>query len=133
MTPPVVQQVTFLYTADLDRSVRFYREDIGLEPVLDQGACRIFRVAGDAFLGICSAGKQEPQPGGVIVTLVTPEVDAWYELLKARGVTLEGPPKRHDRFAIYNFFARDPDGYLVEVQRFLDADWPAPLAAPTAG
>ena len=25
---------------------------------------------------------------------------------------------------IYHFFLRDPDGYLIEVQRFLDPAWP---------
>ena len=133
MTPPVVQQVTFLYSRDLGRSVGFYRDDLGLAPVLDQGACRIFRVAGDAFLGVCSAGKREPRPGGVILTLISPDVDAWHARLEARGVTLEGPPRRNERFNIYNFFARDPDGYLVEIQRFLDPAWPAPLAAATSG
>lgn len=90
-------------------------------------------MAGDAFLGVCSAGKREPRPGGVILTLISPDVDAWHARLEARGVTLEGPPRRNERFTIYNFFARDPDGYLVEIQRFLDPAWPAPPGAATSG
>ena len=39
---------------------------------------------------------------------------------------LEGPPKVNPTYDIYNFFARDPDGHLVEFQRFLDPAWPAP-------
>ena len=48
-------------------------------------------------------------------------------------MTLEGSHRRNERFDIYNFFARDPDGYLVEIQRFLDPAWPAPLGTATSG
>ena len=124
--PSVDQQVTFIYAHDLERTAAFYGPVLGLEQVLDQGACRIFRVAGEAFLGICSKGKRSPEPGGVIVTLVTAEVDAWYEWLKARDVPLDGPPAVNEAYGIYNFFAHDPNGYLVEFQRFLDPAWPSP-------
>jgi len=124
--PPVEQQVTFIYAHDLERTAEFYGSVLGLEQVLDQGACRIFRVAGDAFLGVCSKGKRSPEPGGVIFTLVTPAVDAWYKRLKAQGVPLDGPPERNETYRIYNFFAHDPNDYLVEFQRFLDPAWPKP-------
>jgi hypothetical protein len=45
--------------------------------------------------------------------------------LKARGVALEAPPATKETFNIYHFFLRNPDGYLIEVQRFLDPAWPA--------
>ena len=50
---PFDQQVTFLYTRDLAASAHFYAEVLGLPLVLDQGLCRIYRVSGDAFLGVC--------------------------------------------------------------------------------
>ena len=125
--PPVEQQVTFIYAHDLERTAEFYGAVLGLEQVLDQGACRIFRVAGEAFLGVCSKGKRSPEPGGVILTLVTPEVDAWYQRLEARGVPLDGPPARNETYRIYNFFAHDPNDYLVEFQSFLDPAWPKPV------
>jgi len=31
-------------------------------------------------------------------------------------------PKKNDRFGIYNAIVRDPDGYLVELQQFLDPE-----------
>ena len=33
------------------------------------------------------------------------------------------PPAHNPRFGIYHLFLRDPDGHLVEIQRFDDADW----------
>jgi len=126
--PPIDQQVTFIYTGDLARSARFYAEVLGLQQVLDQGACRIFRVAGEAFLGVCTNPARAVVPEGFTLTFVTPEVDAWHDRLTERGVTIEGPPRENPDYRIYNFFARDPDGYLIEFQRFLDPSWPAKAA-----
>lgn len=53
----------------------------------------------------------------MIVTLVTDDVDGWAERLVAAGHDVEGPAA-NDRFALYHLFVRDPDGHLVEIQRF---------------
>ena len=121
------QQVTFLYARDLGASARFYREQLGLEPVLDQGPCQIFRVAGEAFLGICQCSQERPAAAeGVIVTFVSQDVDGWYERLSANGVQVEAPPKLNERYNIYHLFLRDPDGYTLEIQEFKDPAWPEP-------
>ncbi len=131
MTHPAIdQQVTFLYTRDLAASMRFYGETLGLPLVLDQGKCKIYRVAAGAFLGVCEdaegpAGTPDSDvQRGVIVTLVTDEVDAWHEHLRARGVPIEKPPTLNEAFNIYHLFLRDPSGYLVELQTFRDPAWP---------
>lgn len=126
--PPIDQQVTFIYTPDLARSARFYAEVLGLEEVLDQGACRIFRVAAEGFLGVCTNPARAVVPEGFTLTFVTPEVDAWHDHLAAQGATIEAPPAENPRFRIYNFFARDLDGYRLEFQRFLDPAWPGKAA-----
>ena len=124
--PPIEQFVTWVYTEDLPGTATFYAEVLGLELVLDQGACRIFRAAPDAFLGVCRARPgRYVEPKGVVLTLVSQSVDAWYAYLCAREVALEGPPEHSEQFNVYCFFARDPNGYLIEFQRFLNPDWPA--------
>jgi hypothetical protein len=55
--PSFIQQVTFLYTNHPARSFAFYEEVMGLPLVLDQGAARIYRTGGEAFLGICEHPK----------------------------------------------------------------------------
>jgi catechol 2,3-dioxygenase-like lactoylglutathione lyase family enzyme len=115
-------QVTFCYTDDLDGTARFYEEAMGLELALDQGACRIYRVAGGAFVGFCRRAET-PQPDGIILTFVTDDVDGWHNRLVERGVTIEKPPGHNERFNIYHCFLRDPNGYLVEIQRFDDPAW----------
>jgi catechol 2,3-dioxygenase-like lactoylglutathione lyase family enzyme len=121
------QQITFLYTRDLETTARFYEEVLGLPLALDQGACRIYRVSGDGYLGFCRRAEAVEQPSGalpgVIFTIVTDEVDEWYDFLCQRGVVFEKPPAVNPQCNIYHCFLRDPNGYLIEIQRFLDSDW----------
>jgi catechol 2,3-dioxygenase-like lactoylglutathione lyase family enzyme len=108
-------QITFVYVANLARSAAFYGDLLDLELVRDQGACLVYRVASDAYLGLCD--HRPAEPGGIIITLVTDEVDAWAARLKADGHKVEGP-SANPRFALYHCFVHDPDGHLVEIQRF---------------
>jgi catechol 2,3-dioxygenase-like lactoylglutathione lyase family enzyme len=117
------QQVTFLLVTDLERSTEFYRDVLGLEVVLDQGDCRILRITDTAFLGICERPNR-PDPGAVLVTLVTDAVDERHKDLVAAGATCEQPPQLNTKYNVYHAFYRDPDGFLVEIQRFLDSAWP---------
>jgi catechol 2,3-dioxygenase-like lactoylglutathione lyase family enzyme len=122
--PPIDQQVTFLYTRDLEKTSHFYEEVLGLELVLDQGSCRIYRTSADSFLGFCQREEAPQEPQGIIFTLVTAAVDEWYAYLTARGITFEKPPELNPTYQIYHCFLRDPNGYLLEIQQFLDPAWP---------
>ena len=117
-------QITFCYTASLEETARFYEQVLGLELALDQGTCRIYRAAGDAYLGFC-AREEAARPDGVILTLVTADVDGWHERLERAGVVCEKAPALNERYGIYHCFFRDPNGYLLEIQRFEDPRWPA--------
>lgn len=115
--------VVFVYVEDLGVSSEFYGDALGLELVLEQAHCRIYRVAEGGFVGICQSGDRPTTPEGVILTVVRDDVDALCDSLVAHGVTLEQPPTHNERFAIYHAFVRDPDGHLVEIQRFDDPAW----------
>ncbi|MBL8154129.1 MAG: VOC family protein [Anaerolineae bacterium] len=126
-TPPFDSQVTFLYTPDLERARRFYEDTLGLPLILDQGSCCIYAAAPTAYLGVCQRDGLSDQPGRdskVIVTLVTDNVDGWYDRLQREGVAFEKPPTLNATYHIYHCFLRDPNGYLIEIQRFLDPKWP---------
>ncbi|HJL03870.1 MAG TPA: VOC family protein [Polyangiaceae bacterium LLY-WYZ-15_(1-7)] len=120
--------VTFCGVADLARTARFYEEQLGLPLALDQGSCRIYRVTETAYLGFC-AKPEAPRPDGVILTLLTDDVEARCAALEARGVRFEKAPQHNPRYDITHAFLRDPDGYLVEIQRFDDPRWPGPAGA----
>lgn len=121
--PSIDQQITFLYTRDLARTAQFYEDVLELPLTLDQGGCRIYRINGEAYLGFCERETAPEQPQGVLFTWVTQEVDAWYVYLHARGVPFDKTPTVNETYGIYHCFARDPNGYVIEIQRFLDADW----------
>jgi len=117
--------ITFLPTRDLAQTARFYEEVLNLELALDQTRCRIYRVAEGGFLGFCLKDKVTPQDG-VMLTLVTEEVDHWQTLLKEHEVPIEKGPVFNPDFQIYQMFLRDPNGYLIEIQRFEDPRWRTP-------
>ena len=119
--PPVLQTVTWVYTEDLHGTCRFYAKMLGLELVKDEGAARIYRGSTDGCIGVCEAiGGRVVEPRGTMITLVTDDVDGWYARLEAAGAKTHGPPEVVEQFGIYAFVAEDPNGYLIEFQRFLD-------------
>jgi len=123
------QQVTFVYTQDLDASAAFYGEILALPMILDQGSCRIYQSSPGAFIGVCRCHAERPiSPAGVILTLVTDYVDGWYRRLRDKGVAFDKKPAENDTYNIYHCFLKDPDGYQIEIQQFRDPAWPKPNA-----
>ena len=122
--PAIDQQVVFLGARDLEATADFYEGVLKLPLVLDQGSCRIYRVVNGAFLGFCHHLPSSTESRSVILTLVSQEVDAWYAYLLELGIDLEEQPVLNPKYNIYHFFVRDPNGYLVEIQQFLDPVWP---------
>lgn len=118
--PALTCQITWIYTEDTEASFRFWGEDLGLPLERDAGTARIYRTGKGARIGVCGVfGDRVVQPEGSMITLLTDDVDGWYDVLKARGVTLKGSPEVLKKFNIYSFFCEDPCGYLVEFQQFL--------------
>lgn len=114
--------VTFCYTRDIRETHLFYNGLLQLPMVLDQGRCRIYRVSPGGFIGFCE--KEKPDPNDtVMITLVTDDVDLWFEKLKAAGHHVIKSPSMNPEFRIYHCFVKDPSGYTVEIQRFEDPRW----------
>lgn len=115
---PFDYPIAFYYTRDLQATAQFYEAMLGLTLSRDQGDCRIYRVNDHAYIGFCQ--RDDVNPTGNIICFVTDDVDGWHAALVAKGVVFEKAPARHSKYAIYHCFLRDPDGYLVEIQTFLD-------------
>ena len=114
----VTQQITFLDTRDLARTADFYERILGLRLARDQGTCRIYHVSGNAYLGFCQRADAIQEPQGVVFTLVTDQVDDWCAHLRSQGVEFVKEPADNPPYRIYNAFVRDPNGYVLEIQRF---------------
>jgi predicted enzyme related to lactoylglutathione lyase len=129
---PIDSQITFCYTDNLTITDRFYLEVMGFPLAIDQGNCHIYRVTASSFIGFCQRNAVGINHDNLILTLVSDEVDRWYERLKAGGATVVEPPKLNERTGIYHFFARDPNGYRLEIQRFVAPDQRV-VAQPAGG
>jgi lactoylglutathione lyase len=111
-----------LFVADLERSVAFYRDVIGVPFKLEGDGYVEFATKGtkfglyarDRLDELTGQGAESPgQPGGEVVFLVE-DVDAEAERLRAAGVTiLKGPVDRP--WGHRTVHVQDPDGFVVEL------------------
>lgn len=114
----VIGQISWVYTEDLASTADFYAELLGFECSRDEGSARIFTTAADAYIGVCEVfAERVVEPKGGMISIITDDVDAWYQRLVDKGLTVE-PPHRLERFGIYTFFIKDPNGYQIEFQQF---------------
>jgi lactoylglutathione lyase len=111
-----------LFVGDLERSIAFYRDVIGLPFKLHGDGYAEFATRGARFglydrnrLGeLTGHGPRAPaSPGGEVVFLVG-DVDAEAERLRAAGVAiLKGPVDRP--WGHRTLHLEDPDGFVVEL------------------
>lgn len=122
LTVPSLQASNvFYYYADLEGAWAFYRDILGFETVVDYGFAKILRLAQTSYLTLVDAESgmhTVEEPKSVTLALVTDQVKGWYDYLTTSGVRIhkdfnlrKGQP--HD-----GFIALDPEGYLLEFERF---------------
>jgi predicted enzyme related to lactoylglutathione lyase len=114
--------IPWLYYKDLPRAIRFYKDVMGFEMVVDQGWSKIFKIREGAYIGLVDGEKgyhkaSETKP--VIVCLNVYDADAWYKMLTRKGVELEESPQESERLKIKVFMFKDPEGYVIEIQESL--------------
>jgi lactoylglutathione lyase len=111
-----------LFVADLERSVAFYRDVVGLPFRLHGDGYAEFATRGTRFglydrnrlRELTGQGTEAPRsPGGEVVFLVA-DVDAEAERVRAAGATiLAGPVDR--AWGHRTLHLADPDGFVVEL------------------
>jgi predicted enzyme related to lactoylglutathione lyase len=115
----IEKQITFLPTNDLNATTHFYKEILNLQLFLDQGDCVIFRTCENAYIGFCER-EFSFLDGKIILTFIVDDVDKNYENL-IKNIKLQvSKPIINSKYRIYHFFITDPNGYFVEIQKFLD-------------
>lgn len=120
MKLPADSLILFLKTRKPVETRDFYSRVMSSPVVLEQSGCWIHQVSKSGFVGFCDRDGVTDNPESVMITYVLDDVDAAYQRLLANGVEVDGEPRLNPTYGIYHFFAKDPNGYSIEVQRFKD-------------
>ena len=115
--------ITFFYHKDIEPAVRFYGEIMGFQLVSDQGWAKIFRIAGNSYMGVVAGEKGFHRPqekNAVLLTVVVDNAQEWYERLRETEALLLTELQDKPEIQVRCFFLQDPAGYAIEVQQFLD-------------
>jgi catechol 2,3-dioxygenase-like lactoylglutathione lyase family enzyme len=111
----------FFYYRDLERATAFYRDVLGLEIVADYDMARIVRVADTSYLVLVDATRgmhTADEPKSVALALLTDELEAWHTYLGSRNIAPGRPFAARQGSAHDGFVIKDPEGYLLEFERF---------------
>ena len=117
--------IIFTYYRDLARAADFYAQVLGLELVMDHGYAKVFQLTPHSFIGLVDGEKgtfKSSDTKPVIIATVTEDVEKWYDHLIASGVTILKPIKDNPTLGLRGFAALDPEGYVLEFERFAETD-----------
>jgi len=122
--PSLSSQTTMFYYKDIEPAAYFYGNLLGLEKTLDLTWVKFYKTGPASTVGLVTEGDggwhNVQESNAVMLSLVTEEVDAWYEQLKGKeDITFlkdigDGGPVR-------SFLLEDPGGYTVEFYQWLEA------------
>lgn len=116
-----------LAVRDVERSLAFYRDILGFEqleypqiPLLRRGALELFLVEEspptDDRPGVTLAPPADARRMPVNLVFEVDDVHAEHAALSARGLRFLTPPVQPP-WGGWRCFARDPDGYSIEIEQ----------------
>jgi predicted enzyme related to lactoylglutathione lyase len=111
----------FFYYADLKAATEFYTQTLGIEIAADYGFAKILHVAGTSFLTLVDADSgmhSADEPKTVALALVTDQLEAWWDYLSATDTEMRFEFNYREDRPHDGFVAIDPEGYLLEFERF---------------
>jgi len=83
---------------------------MGLTIYKDQGICLIFNFTNQCKIGFCEHMAVIYEDKSPIITFITDDVDKIYKKLINLKVDIKEKPKINEKFKIYHFFLKDPNG-----------------------
>jgi len=122
--PTIDSQTVMFYYDDLQPASEFYGQILGLEKTLDFDWVKFYRISETSHVGIVRAGDgayHSPQSNNaVMLSIVTSEVDAWYERLKSVDKVDFLQDIHSGDAPVRSFLVQDPGGYTVEFFQWLE-------------
>ena len=120
--PSIASQVTMLYYENIDDASVFYGEILGLKKTFDWTWIKFYQTGPASSVGIVTEGDgawhQVQERNAVMLSLVTEEVDVWYERLRGRD-DVRFLKDIGDGGGIRSFMLEDPGGYTIEFFQWL--------------
>jgi lactoylglutathione lyase len=104
----------FVHVRDLDRSVRFWTEVVGLELLVREDGYARVGTAGGFALGIEERDEHLIGAVGITIAVEVDDVHATYERMLAAGVAVAGPPALQPWGDVHASL-EDPDGYRCSI------------------
>lgn len=121
MNPIANGLITFLYYNDLEEASTFYQNIMGFELSTDQKWAKIFKVAENAYIGCVDGNVGYHKPSyekPVMLTIVVDDPDEWYKHFQDNGVKTLNEPHDNKELNLRIFLLEDPEGYVIEIQKF---------------
>jgi predicted enzyme related to lactoylglutathione lyase len=117
--------IVWFYYDNLTEASTFYEQTMGFELVVDQQWAKVYRIDERAFVGVVAGEKGSFRPqdhNAVLLTIVVDEVRPWLERLRSKGASITTDVLEKEEIGVRCFFLKDPGGYAIEVQQFLDPE-----------
>ena len=114
----------FFYYKDVEAAAEFYQRVMGFRIAADYGFAKILQVAPKSFITLVDETRgmhSSSEPKTTAIALLTNELDGWWDYIQTQDVEL-----RSTEFNVvagrphHGFVAIDPEGYLLEFERFND-------------
>lgn len=119
--------VTSFYYKDLGAAQDFYQQELGFELVTDQGIARIYQTSPSGYFRLVgpTGGLHIPtddigQKKGVMLSLYTDNVDAWFDFIVDQDEVVMRTPEMVDIEHLREFSFIDTGQYAVELNFFKD-------------
>ncbi len=110
------------YYKDLADADRFYGEILGLVKTLDYDWAKFYQTSANGTVGLVAesdgAWHQVQDKNAVMLSIVTSEVNAWYDMLQQKDGVAFLREIDNDG-SIRSFLIDDPGGYTVEFFEWL--------------
>lgn len=113
-----------LFVTNPLKSALFYRDIFGLKPIEESPTFALFSLANGTKLGLWSRYTAEPRveaPAGAMdMCFPTDNVDALYESLGKKGITVAQKPTDMDFGRTFVFL--DPDGHRIRIYKLHESN-----------
>jgi len=121
-SPGTTASNVFFYYADVEAATTFYREVMGFRLAADYGYAKVMQVAPKSFITLVDQARgmhSAEEPKTTAIAIVTDQLDEWWDYVHTQDIEIRS--KEYDPVpgrAHHGFVAVDPEGYLLEFERF---------------